>query len=146
MVTTPAPPGNLYDPDKARARVPRRPVKPDGRPMGLLIAAILEAWTSGYTAVTAPSTLREFKNLFAGFGGDLPGLTQTLLAMNWLWFPFALVAIAMLIWIGVRAKPSDAERRRMKLALWIFGVLFGISIAWAAVAIYIPIFKLSSAV
>jgi hypothetical protein len=46
----------------------------------------------------------------------------------------------------VRARPSDIERRRMKLALWMFGILFGLSIAWAAIAIYIPIFKLSSAV
>ena len=116
------------------------------RPMGLLIAAIIEAWTAGYTAITAPSTLEQFRKLFAGFGADLPGSTHALLAMPWFWMPFALVAIALLIWIGTRPQPTDAEKRRMKLALWTFGVVFGLSIAWAAIAIYLPIFRLGSVV
>jgi type II secretory pathway component PulF len=114
--------------------------------MGLLIAAVLEAWTAGYTAFTAPSTLKEFRSLFAGFGADLPGSTKALMAMPFLWMPFAFVAIAMLVWIGARGQPSAIERRRMKLALWGFGILFGLTIAWAGVALYVPIFKLGAAV
>jgi type II secretory pathway component PulF len=116
------------------------------RPMGLLIAAIIEAWTAGYTAITAPSTLRQFRELFAGFGADLSGSTTALVAMPYFWMPFALVAIGLLVWIGVKAQPTDIERRRMKLALWIFGIVFGLSIAWAAIAIYLPLFRLRSVV
>jgi predicted Kef-type K+ transport protein len=114
--------------------------------VGLLIAAVLEAWTAGYAAFTAPSTLKEFRSLLAGFGADLPDSTKTLMAMPFLWLPFALVAIAMLVWIGVRNQPSELERRRMKLALWVFGVLFGLTTVWAGIALYVPIFKLGAAV
>ena len=114
--------------------------------MGLLIAAIIEAWTAGYTAITAPSTLESYRSLFAGFGGDVSGSTKALLAMPWLWMPFAFVAIGLLIWIGVKAQPTDIEKRRMKLALWIFGISFGAMVAWAGIALYVPLFRLGSVV
>jgi hypothetical protein len=69
-----------------------------------------------------------------------------LLAMPFLWMPFALVAIGLLIWIGVKSQPTHVEKRRMKLSLWILGVAFGLSIAWAAFAIYVPIFRLGKVV
>jgi hypothetical protein len=116
------------------------------RPTGLLIAAILEAWTAGYAAVTAPSTLGNYRRLFAGFGAELSGSSKALLELPYLWYPFALTAVALLVWVGVRAQPTDVERRRMKRALWIFGVVFGLSIAWAAVALYVPVFKLGAVV
>ena len=114
--------------------------------MGLLIAAIIEAWTAGYTAITAPSALGQFREVFAGFGADLSGSTRALVAMPYFWMPFAIVAIAMLIWIGTKPRPTELEKRRMKLSLWIFGVVFGLSIGWAAIALYLPIFKLGSVV
>lgn len=116
------------------------------RPVGLLVAAVIEAWTAGYTAVTAPGTIKEFRSLFAGFGADLPGATKLLIATPYLWYPFALAAIGLLVWIGVRALPTEIEKRRMKTALWILGIAFGLTIAWAAVALYVPIFKLGSVV
>lgn len=118
----------------------------DKRPPAFLIVAILEAWTAGYTAWTAPATLREFGKLFEGFGAGLPASTKALLAAPQLWSGFAILGLALLLWIGVRARPNAAERRKMKLALWIFGGLFGLSIAWAAFALYVPIFKLGSVV
>ena len=137
---------NPYRAGKPRTLGDLRRANAGKRPAGLLIAAIIEAWTAGYTAITAPSTLKEFRSLFAGFGADLPGSTKALLAMPFLWMPFALVAIGILIWIGVTAQPSEAEKRRMKLALWILGIAFGLTIAWAAFALYVPIFKLGSVV
>ena len=116
------------------------------RPAGLLIAAIIEAWTAAYTAITAPATLAEFGELFKGFGADLPVSTRALVAMPWFWMPFAVVAIGLLIWIGVKARPTDVEKRRMKRALWIFGIVFGLSIGWAAIALYLPIFRLGAVV
>ena len=116
------------------------------RPIGLLITAVIEAWTAGYVAFTAPSTLKAYGSLYEGFGANLPGSTNALLAMPFFWMPFAFVAIGMLIWIGVRAQPTEIEKRRMKLTLWLFGVAFGLSIAWAAFAIYLPIFKLNSVI
>jgi hypothetical protein len=137
---------NPYRPGKARVDGGSTTSLDNKRPAGFLIAAILEAWTAGYTAWTAPSTLREFKKLFEGFGAGLPGPTQALLAAPHFWAPFSILGLALLIWIAVRAHPDAAERRKMKLALWIFGVLFGLSIAWAAFALYVPIFKLGSVV
>jgi hypothetical protein len=137
---------NPYRTGKARVGGDSATSPDDARPARLLIAAILEAWTAGYTAWTAPSTLREFKGLFEGFGADLPAPTRALLAAPHLWFAFSILGLALLIWIAVRARPDAAERRKMKLALWIVGVLFGLSIAWAAFALYVPIFKLGSVV
>ena len=139
-------PPNPYREAKPRTLGDVRRANAHKRPMGLLIAAIIEAWTAGYTAITAPSTLEQFRGLFAGFGADLPGSTHALIAMPWFWMPFAFVAIALLIWIGAKPQPTDIEKRRMKLSLWIFGVLFGLSIAWAAIAIYLPLFRLGSVV
>lgn len=103
---------NPYRAGKPRTLGDLRRANAGKRPAGPLIAAIIEAWVAGYTAFTAPSTLREFRDVFAGFGADLGGSTQALLAMPFLWMPFA----------------------------------FGLSIIWAAFALYLPIFKLGSAV
>jgi type II secretory pathway component PulF len=140
---TPRP--NPYRPAEPRTADLRRS-STGKRPVGLLIAAVIEAWMAGYTAFTAPSTLEEFRAMFVSFGADLPGSTKALLATPWLWMPFAFVAIGILIWIGVKARPTDAEKDRMHLALWIFGIAFGASVAWAAFALYVPIFELGSAV
>jgi hypothetical protein len=124
----------------------RRSANADKRSLGLLVAAAIEAWTAAYTAFTAPSTLKNFRGLFAGFGAELPASTRALLDMPWLWFVFAFAAIALLVWIGVRARPTDVERRRMKRALWIFGIAFGLTTAWAAYALYVPLFRLGAVV
>lgn len=116
------------------------------RPLGLLVAAGIEAWTSSYAAVTSPTTFKSFRNLFASFGGELSGSTRLLLAMPYVWFPFAFVGVGLLVWIGVNAQPNDIERRRMKRALWIFGLAFGLSVAWAATALYLPLFRLGAVV
>jgi hypothetical protein len=137
---------NPYRPGKARVSADAGTSPDNKRPAGLLIAAILEAWTAGYTAWTAPSTLREFKKLFEGFGAGLPSATKVLLAAPQIWSAFSLLGLALLVWIAVRAQPDAAERRKMKLSLWIFGVLFGLTVAWAAFALYVPIFKLGSVV
>jgi len=119
---------------------------PNKRPLGLIVAAVIETWTAAYTAVTAPNTLTEYRSLFAGFGGELPGATKLLLAAPYLWLPFALVSIAILVWIGRRDAPTDAERKRMRRVLWIFGAVFGLTVAWAGYALYLPLFKLSAVV
>lgn len=137
---------NPYRASKPRTVGDLRRADAGKRPVGLLIAAVIEAWTAGYVAFTAPSTLQEFRSLFAGFGADLPGSTKALLALPFLWMPFAVTAIGLMIWIGVRAQPTEIEKRRMQRALWIFGIAFGVSIAWAAFALYVPIFKLGAVV
>jgi len=140
------PQGNPYRATKPRTVGDVRRADAGKRPMGLLIAALIEAWTAGYAATTAPSTIKGFREMFASFGADLPGSTQALLAMPFLWIPFALIAIGLLVWIGVKAQPTDVEKRRMKFALWIFGVAFAVTAGWAAIALYLPIFKLGSVV
>jgi hypothetical protein len=141
-----APQPNPYRTDKPRTVGDVRRAQAGKRPMGLLIAAGLEAWTAAYTAVTAPSTLERYREMFAGFGAQLPVATRALFDMPWLWYPYALIGIALLVWIGVRAQPTDVERRHMRRALWLFGIAFGVMIAWAAYALWVPIFRLGAVV
>lgn len=112
----------------------------------MLIAAGIEAFTALCFAFSAPATIAQFEELFKGFGADLDASTRFFLSARSLWWLFALVALGIAIWIVARTSPGDGERRRMKYALWVFGVVFGLTVAWAIYAMYAPIFELGAAV
>ena len=132
---------NPYRPTSrvTRASAPRRPV-------GLLIAAVLEAWTLVYTAITAPGTLAQYREMFAGFGAHAPTATKSALAASGFCWLFAALAVAQLAWIVSRKQPSAAEKQRMKMSLWSLGVVFGVVIGWAIYGLYTAIFKLGAVV
>lgn len=116
------------------------------RPVGLLIAAVLEAWTLLYTAITAPGTLSRYREMLAGFGADAPAATRSVLAAPGICWFFAALAVAQLAWIVLRKQPSDAEKRRMKTSLWTLGAVFGVVIAWAIYGLYAALFALGKVV
>lgn len=133
---------NPYRPGTGRTSAARKST----RPIGLIIAAVLEAWTALYAALTAPGTADQFRELFKGFGTEMPPATKAVLdAPGVCWF-FAIAAVAQLCWVLSRVDPTPAQRRRMKLSLWVFGVVFGIAMGWAMYGIYSAIFKLDRVV
>jgi hypothetical protein len=138
---------NPYRPGGARVDSPKEKARAN-RPVGLIIAAGLEAWTALYTAWTAPGTLEEFREIFKGFGKELSLATKSALGMSWLWWLFAAAAIAQFVWVLAYATddPTEAQKRRLKTSIWIFGAVFGAAIGWAAYGLYSEVFKLGAAV
>jgi len=114
--------------------------------VGLIIAAGLEAWTAVYTAVTGPGALEDIREAFKGLGTELPPETRSLVGTPGLWWTFAAVAVANLIWIVASPLPTATEKRNMKRSVWIFGVVFGVFIGWSAYRLYSVIFKLGTVI
>jgi hypothetical protein len=116
------------------------------RPTGLLVAAILEGATALQIAWKAPNTLKNFEELFKGFGADLPRSTMFALRSEPLWYLVAALGLAQLIWVIIRQRVSPIEHRWMKLSVRVYGILLGLLVAFTIYALYVPIFKLGAVV
>jgi hypothetical protein len=116
------------------------------RPIGLLIAAVIECWTALLVSWRLPGAVKELEALFKGFGADLPAATKFALASEPLWYLVAAVGLAQLLWIVWRPRISRADDRRMKLSVRLYGVLLGLLIACTVFGVYAPIFKLGAVV
>jgi len=136
---------NPYRPGGDRVDSPKGSVKAK-RPVGLIIAAGLETWTAVYTALTGPGALEDIREAFKGLGTELPPETRSLVGTPALWWTFAAVGVANLIWIVASPQPTAAEKRNMKWSVWIFGVVLGVFIGWSAYRLYSMIFKLGAVV
>ena len=90
-------------------------------------------------AVTANFTVPAFRDLFVGFGADLPLLTQmTLNYYGYLWVLLFVVIAVRFAWPSKRSAP---------LAACIVGVgLLIVGMAVVMAAMYLPIFKLGEVV
>jgi hypothetical protein len=116
------------------------------RPIGLVITSVIAAWVSLTAAIRAPETLRQFENLFQGFGADLPTITFITLKSGWIWWLFALPGVALAIWILMRSRITREQHRTMKIAVRSHSALLWLAIALAAWGLYAPIFKLGAVV
>lgn len=116
------------------------------RPIGLVITSVIECSLALAWAFRASAALEQFEVVFRGFGADLPLITRLVLKSAWLWWPLALTGAAIAVWIAMHARISRLEFRRMKLALRVYGLVLGISVATLVYALYAPIFKLGAVV
>jgi type II secretory pathway component PulF len=112
----------------------------------MLIVAILEAWSAGFFAWKMPRTLAQFTEIFKNFGADLPAATRFVIATPLLWWLFAVVGVGLVLWIAVRNRVPRNELARMKRAMWMFGALLGVTVAFTVCALYFPLFELAKAV
>jgi hypothetical protein len=115
------------------------------RPINLLINAVINAVVSLAFSARWPEALEGFRGLFVGFGAQLGTATRLVLATPYLWAFLALVAIALLVWVGTRSRTTRTEVRRMKIAVRGFTVAMGLTLGFATLALYLPIFKLGAA-
>jgi hypothetical protein len=116
------------------------------RPIPFLVTAIIVGCATLSVALSAPTTIKQFLELFSGVGADLSSATRLVLRLPYLWWLFALPGVALAIWVSVRARVTPAEYRRMKTALRLLTLLFGLAIGFAVYVLYVPLFKLGAAV
>ena len=116
------------------------------RPNGTLFSAIALAAAVLAFAGRMPAALQSFKDIFQGFGADLPGITKFVIGFPQLWWILALASIALLVWIIARPRVTRDELARMKLGLVVIFATALIVITVTAWAVFWPIFQLGKAV
>ena len=66
------------------------------RPTWLVVSSSIASLISLTAAVRAPATLERFRELFRGFGADLPWISQAVLDYgDWIWWVIALPGVVM---------------------------------------------------
>jgi hypothetical protein len=133
-------------------RPPAAPISREGsgdtvaRPRGLAFAAIVIAVAATLTAGIAPIQLKSYRELFAGFGAELPWLSQVVLDGVWIWGLLAASAIGIAVWVGGSRNCTRTTLRRMRLTLIACVIVFVILFVISLVALYLPIFQLGAVV
>jgi hypothetical protein len=116
------------------------------RPRGLAITAIVVAVVTSTTAGLAPQQLKSFRELFAGFGAELPWLSQVALGGMWIWSLLAVAAIGIAVWIAGTRLGTRTTVRRMRVALAAYIALFVVVFLVTLIALYLPLFGLGRVV
>ncbi len=116
------------------------------RPLGVLIHSAINAAVAVAFGIRLPWAIKSFQEMFAAFGSELGAPTRLVLATPYLWLLFALVSVALLVWVASPSRISPAELRRKKFAVRGFTLAFGLTLAFTAWALYAPIFKMSETV
>lgn len=116
------------------------------RPRGLAIAAIAVAALTLISAGIAPAQLKTFRELYSGFGAEIPWLSQVALGGAWVWSLLALAAIGIAAWIAGTRLGTRTTVRRMWLALVALAASFVFIFLVTVLALYLPIFRLGAVV
>jgi heme A synthase len=105
-------------------------------PSLILLTAFFGSWV-------APLLINQFELLFRRYDGELPGMTQVVLATRHGWVIFLIVAFALTVWIGKDKEQTRRALRAKNRAMIVFSIVFGIAIAVAYYALYVPILKMT---
>jgi len=116
------------------------------RPLGLLIHSGIVAGTALMAASMWANNIERFRELFRGFGAELPAATRFILGAAWIWYLLAICGAALGAWVINKPIVNGPELRRMKLAVRAFTLVVGLFIAFAIYAVYAPIFALGAVV
>ena len=116
------------------------------RSRGLKYLAIALAAISLLTAGLAPAALNSFRQIFEGFGAELPLLSRIAVGGLWIWTALAAVAIGIAFWIGRTERASGATLMRMRIALGLLIVAVIAFFTVSVIALYLPIFRLGEVV
>jgi hypothetical protein len=98
------------------------------------------------TAGIAPAQLESFRELFAGFGAELPWVSQVALGGAWIWTVLAVAAVGIAVWIASARIATRVTIGRMRLALTLHVVLLVVVFIVTVFALYLPIFTLGAVV
>jgi type II secretory pathway component PulF len=105
----------------------------------ILLTAFCGSWM-------APLIINWFEKLFDRFEGELPGITQFILATRHGWIIFLVVAVALTFWI---ARPKEQTRRQLRAknrAMIVFAIVFGVAVTVAYYALYLPLIKMAKVI
>lgn len=105
----------------------------------ILLTAFFGSWVG-------PLMINQFELLFRRYEGELPLITQGVLATRHGWIIFLVVAIALTVWI---AKPREQTRRELRAknrAMIVFSIVFGVAITVAYYGLYLPILKMAKVI
>jgi FtsH-binding integral membrane protein len=116
------------------------------RPFGLLITSVINAGVMIVAAGGAAHTLADFREIFTGFGADVPPATMFLVKNAWIWWLLAIISISLAAWVARRPRVTPRELRSMKIAVRVSSVCLGFVILFAIIALYGPIFRLGAEV
>jgi type II secretory pathway component PulF len=116
------------------------------RPAGLLGLSIAATFLLMCVAGLAPGVLRQFAELYKGFGAELPTFSRVALAGAWSWWLLALASAAITAWIARTPEAPRSTYRRMKIASILFVPIAGLMLAFFVFALYLPIFRLGAVV
>ena len=117
------------------------------RPTWLVISSSLAAFISLTAAIRAPGTLRQFRELFKGFGADLPWISQFVLDCgDWAWWLLAIPGVGIAAWVMSRSYVTPDQRRTMKITVRSYSLAVWTTVALFTWGLYAPIFKLGAVV
>jgi type II secretory pathway component PulF len=116
------------------------------RPKILVIASIAVAVIATLAASAATISSTSFRDVYAGFGAELPPMTQIVLKNLWAWSLLALLAIGNAAWVVSTPVASRATFARMWVPVVALAVTTGAAMMLSIVALYLPIFRLGSVV
>ena len=116
------------------------------RPLGVLIHAAINAAIATAFGVRLPWAIDSFHEMLVAMGAEVGAPTRLVLATKYLWLLFAVVAIALLVWVARTRRVTVTDLRRMKFAVRGFTVAFAVTLAFTAWALYTPILKLGAPV
>ncbi len=138
-------PPNPYKPPAA----PVTPRDPDGfgtRTRTLKFLAVAVAGAATLTAGLAPAVLNSFREIYAGFGAELPLLSRIALGSMWIWTLLAVASIGVAVWIGLTDSAPRATLLRMRLAVVLLAVAVVVFFLVTLISLYLPIFSLGAVV
>jgi glucan phosphoethanolaminetransferase (alkaline phosphatase superfamily) len=116
------------------------------RPRSLLIAATVIAVTTTLFAGRMPAAMENFRSMFQAMGIAPSRNAELVFSLRHIWWLFALASIALLVWIARRSRITAADKVNMKVALIATVAVTALMYAFAAFAIYTPLFKLGATV
>ncbi len=105
----------------------------------ILLTAFCGSWV-------APLVINWFENVFRRFKGELPGITEFILATRYGWVIFLIVAVALTVWIGKPKQQTRRELRAKNLAMIVFSIVFGIAVTVAYYGLYLPLFRMAKVI
>ena len=98
------------------------------------------------SAGIAPQQLKTFRELYAGFGAELPWLSQVALEGAWIWALLTMAGLGIAAWVASARLATRATFRRMWVSLVAYVALFVAVFLVTLFAIYLPIFGMGAVV
>jgi type II secretory pathway component PulF len=109
----------------------------------MILANVVAALTV-IAAGIAPALLKNYDDLYKGFGAELPWLSRAALSGRWIWWLLAVAAVGIAFWVGTASTGEQFGFRRMKRALGALIAVFVVLFILTLIALYLPIFRLGS--
>ncbi|HEY6123433.1 MAG TPA: hypothetical protein VIV63_02190 [Steroidobacteraceae bacterium] len=112
----------------------------------LLVIAAISAAVSVLLAGRMPPAMASFRDTFASLGVVPPPSAVLVFRYSQVWWVLAVGAVAVFVWIAMRASAEATELKRMKLALCLWILLTALVYGFTAYAIYTPLSGLGAAI